>query len=78
MNHRMSNTAKVFSGIVGEVAQNNANVSFRPDGRYGYVAVTGEDTLALVRTESLEAEKRPDTGEKPMGLIVLKWRGRTG
>jgi hypothetical protein len=64
--------------IVGEVGQNNANVSFRPAGRYGCVAVTGEDTLALVRTGSLEVEERPDTGEKPMGLIVLKRRGRTG
>jgi hypothetical protein len=49
-NHRMGNTAKVFLRIVGEVGQNNANVSFRPDGRYGCVAVNGEDTLAVVET----------------------------
>ncbi len=64
--------------IVGEVGQNNANVSFRPDGRYGYVAATGEDTLAVVETQALEVEKRPDTGEKPMGLTVLERRGRVG
>jgi hypothetical protein len=64
--------------IVGEVGQNNVNVSFHPDVRYGYVAVNGEDTPAVVETESLEVEKRLDTAEKPMGLIVLKRRGRTG
>lgn len=54
-----------------EVGQNNANVSFRPDGKYGYVAVTGEDTVAVVEMESLEVEKQLPAGEEPMGLILL-------
>jgi hypothetical protein len=46
-------------------------VSFRTDGRFGYVAVTGENTVAVVEMESLEVEKKLHTGESPMGLIVL-------
>ncbi len=38
----------------------------------------GEDTPAVVETESLQVEKRLDTDDKPMGLIVLKRPGRTG
>ena len=54
-----------------EVGQNGANVSFRPDGKYGYVAVTGENEVAVVEMESLEVENRLKVGEGPMGLIVL-------
>jgi DNA-binding beta-propeller fold protein YncE len=54
-----------------EVGQNNANVSFRPDGKFGYVAVTGENAIAVVEMESLEVESRLRAGEGPMGLIVL-------
>jgi YVTN family beta-propeller protein len=46
-------------------------VSFRPDGKYGYVAVTGENVVAVVEMESLEVETKLRTGEEPMGLIVL-------
>ena len=54
-----------------KVGQNGANVSFRPDGKYGYVPVTGENEVAVVEMESLEVENRLEVGEEPMGLIVL-------
>jgi len=54
-----------------EVGQNNANVSFRPDGKYGYVTVTGEDSVAVVEMESLEVETQLRVGQEPMGLILL-------
>ena len=54
-----------------EIGQNGANVSFRPDGKFGYVAVTGENVVAVVEMESLEVETRLTVGEEPMGLIVL-------
>ena len=54
-----------------EVGQSGANVSFRPDGKFGYVAVAGENTVAVVEMESLEVEKKLPTGKEPMGLIVL-------
>jgi DNA-binding beta-propeller fold protein YncE len=54
-----------------EVGRQGANVSFRPDGAYGYVAVTGLNEVAVVEMESLEVEKRLAVGEGPMGLIVL-------
>jgi YVTN family beta-propeller protein len=54
-----------------EVGQTSANVSFRPDGKYGYVAVTGEDVVAVVEMESLEVETRIGVGQEPMGLILL-------
>jgi YVTN family beta-propeller protein len=44
---------------------------FRPDGKYGYVAGTGEDTVAVVETESLEVETWLNVGQEPMGLILL-------
>ena len=50
-----------------EVGQNSANVSFRPDGKYGYVVVT----VAVVEMESLEVETWLSVGREPMGLILL-------
>jgi YVTN family beta-propeller protein len=54
-----------------EVGQSGANISFCPDGRFGYVAVTGENTVAVLEMESLEVEKKVQTGEEPVSLIVL-------
>ena len=62
-------TGKVVKRL--DVGENNASVSFRPDGEYGYVAVTGENAVAVVEMESLEVESRLRAGEGPMGLIVL-------
>jgi YVTN family beta-propeller protein len=64
-----SETGKIVKRL--EVGENNANVSFRPDGKYGYVAVTGEDSIAVVDLEELEVTERLEAGEEPMGLIVL-------
>jgi DNA-binding beta-propeller fold protein YncE len=62
-------TGKLIKRI--EVGHNNANVSFRPDSRFGYVAVTGKNAVAVVEMESLEVKARLRTGEGPMGLIIL-------
>jgi hypothetical protein len=54
-----------------EVGQNSANVSLRPESKYGYVAVTGEYTVAVVERESLEVETWLNVGQEPMGLILV-------
>ncbi|MDP9480526.1 MAG: hypothetical protein M3R38_33500 [Actinomycetota bacterium] len=48
-----------------------ARTSRSAPGKYGYVAVTGENAVAVVEMDSLEVETRLDAGEDPMGLIVL-------
>ena len=46
-------------------------MSFRPDGKYCYVAVTGENAVAVIEMEALEVENHLDVGEEAMGLILV-------
>jgi YVTN family beta-propeller protein len=46
-------------------------VAFRPDGRYAYVTVTGENKVAVIDMDSLEVVKELPAGQEPWGLAVM-------
>jgi YVTN family beta-propeller protein len=54
-----------------EVGPTGGNVSFRPDGRFAYVTVTGANSVAVVDVPALEVVTQLPTGSKPMGLALF-------
>ncbi len=54
-----------------EVGTQIANVAFRPDGRFAYAAVRGENMVAVIDTARMEVVKKLPAGQQPFGLVVM-------
>ncbi len=53
------------------MGQRVANVGFRPDGRYAYATVTGENKVVVIDTGRMEVVKEIGGGQKPWGLVIM-------
>ena len=54
-----------------QIGKRIANVGFRPDGRYAYASVRGENKIAVIDTVLMEVVKELPAGDQPFGLIVM-------
>ena len=54
-----------------QVGKQIANVGFRPDGRYAYATVRGENKVVVIDTARMEVVKELPAGDQPFGLIVM-------
>lgn len=66
---RDGQTAREIKRI--EVGPSSANIGFTPDGKTAYVAVTGNNSVAVIDLASLAVSAHVPTGQQPTGLIVL-------
>lgn len=59
-----------------EVGPGSGNVSFRPDGKYAYVTVSGLDAVAVIDTATMKVEAMLPAGRMPFGMVLLNVRPR--
>ena len=48
-----------------------ASVAFRPDGRFAYATLHGENKVAVIDTATMAMVKTLPAGDQPFGLIVM-------
>lgn len=54
-----------------EVGQGPGVVSFRQDGKFAYIAVTGANTVAVIDTATWTVSKTLKAGQQPQGVVIL-------